>query len=263
MIRDGLEGLYLAMSFLSANKWKRIAGIAVIVLIWQTAALIVSNIYIIPSPAGVLRAFISIAGTYSFYKTVLMTLFRTIIAFAGSLILAAATALLMHTTSLLRPVMGPMVIFLRSMPVISIILIALIWFGADIVPVFIGILIMYPIITINILDGINATDNKLIEMAKLYRLGSMRKIRDIYIPSSLPFVFNGVSHGIGMGFKGIIAAEVLALPALGIGTLMDNARVYIMTDELFAWTFTALAIAYIIERTLRAVERRTVFWRGR
>ncbi|MFO8061589.1 MAG: ABC transporter permease subunit [bacterium] len=251
------------MNFLSADKWKRIAGITVIIVIWQTAALIVSNIYIVPSPAGVMRAFVSIAGTSLFYRVILITIFRTAIAFAVSLILAAVTALLIHSSSLFKPVLGPMIIFLRSMPVISIILIALIWFGADIVPVFIGILIMYPVITINILDGINATDNKLIEMAKLYRLGSMRKITDIYIPSSLPFVFNGVSHGIGMGIKGIIAAEVLALPALGIGTLMDNARVYIMTDRLFAWTFTALIIAYIIEITLRAVENRMVFWRGR
>ena len=47
-----------------------------------------------------------------------------------------------------------------------------------------------------------------------------------------------------------IAAEVLCLPKLAIGTQVSNAKTYLETPALFAWTLTVLFLSFVVEGVL-------------
>ena len=53
-----------------------------------------------------------------------------------------------------------------------------------------------------------------------------------------------------MGWKAGIAAEVLTVPPLSIGKNIFEAKLYLETTELFAWTLTVILLSLVIERIL-------------
>ena len=115
---------------------------------------------------------------------------------------------------------------------------------------FVTFLMVFPIIVQNFIEGMKSIDQDLLEMADIYRIRSWRRIVYLYLPSLAPFLAAGVSNGLGIAWKVIIAAEVLSYPALGIGTQMDTARVYLQTDKVFAWTIVVVLLGLCFDYLL-------------
>ncbi len=80
----------------------------------------------------------------------------------------------------------------------------------------------FPIICTNVIEGIKNIDIKLIEMAKIYKIKKYRIIREIYLPSMVPFLIAAISTSFGIGWKVVIAAEVLSQPKYAIGTSLQT-----------------------------------------
>ncbi|MBR5056466.1 MAG: ABC transporter permease subunit, partial [Bacteroidales bacterium] len=157
--------------------------------------------------------------------------------------------------------MRPWVVIMRSTPVVAFILLALIWFKNDSVPVFIGILTMFPMIYINIVDGIRSVDGKTVEMARFYGIDRPRMVREVYLPAIAPFVVSGISSAVGIGWRAIVVGEVLSQPRYGIGTVMHSAQTFLQVEILIAWTFVAIIIGALFEWLIRLVERRIIKWK--
>jgi NitT/TauT family transport system permease protein len=189
------------------------------------------------------------------------TLFR---GFTGFL-LALIGAFIVGIPSGLKPGIEagfrPILVTIRSTPVVAIILLALIWFRAEQVPVFIGFLTMFPILSINITQGIRETDPSFIQMANLYHIRRIRILTDIYWPSILPYLFSGLSTAVGFGWRSVIIGEVLSQPRYGIGAMMQDAQSYLLVSEVIAWTLIAILVSSIFEWIIRAVEERSIKWK--
>jgi NitT/TauT family transport system permease protein len=147
----------------------------------------------------------------------------------------------------------PFIVLIRSTPVISIIIIALIWFKSDYAPVFTGFLMCFPVVWSNVVQGIKNTDHHLIEMSKIYRVKPMQIIRTVYIPSAKPFIAAGLTSSLGLAWKVIAAAEVLSLPRYAIGSKLHDSKIYLESDRLIAWTLLIIIISYLFELVLARV----------
>ena len=75
-------------------------------------------------------------------------------------------------------------------------------------------------------------------------------LRRITVPSVLPHFSAALRSALGMGWKAGIAAEVLTVPARSIGKNIFEAKLYLETTELFAWTLAVIVLSLIIERIL-------------
>jgi NitT/TauT family transport system permease protein len=143
----------------------------------------------------------------------------------------------------------------------SIILLALIWFGSELVPVFVVFLIAFPIMAINVIEGVKNIDVKLLEMAKVYNIRFVKRAKDIYFPSILPYMIAGTSNALGIGWKVAISAEVLSHPAFGVGTELYEAKIFLETGMVFAWTLVAIIVGFMLEKLLRILERKLQPWK--
>lgn len=81
----------------------------------------------------------------------------------------------------------------------------------------------------------------------------LKKIKLVYIPSLLPYLSSALSTGIGLAWKSGIAAEVIGISRSSIGNHLNQAKIYLQTPELFAWTITVIIISLIFEGAVRAV----------
>ena len=239
-----------------SNHKNRIVGILIWLILWQAAYLIVNKDIYIPSPTSVAASIGSLITAADFYKVVFFTTGRVMISFLISAFLGVTIGYICGISRRAYEIFEPLVIFIRSTPIISIIIIAIIWFNSSYVPIFTGLLMCFPIIWSNMVEGIRNTDKKLLEMCKLYNVGKYEIFRRVYLKSSLPYLAAGFSSALGIGWKVIAAAEALSLPKYGIGTNLFNSKIYLKVPELLAWTVIIIFLSYIFEIFIKKIFKR-------
>lgn len=218
--------------------------------VWQLAAAAVGQELLLPGPAAVGRRLLELAAGAVFWQTALASLLRI---FGGLLLGVALGALLAGLTAwvpLLDWVLTPAVKVVRATPVASFILLVYLWVERGRVPGLISALMVLPVVWGNVTRGIAETDPQLLELARAYGFGRGRTLRRIYIPSVLPYFASGCRTALGLAWKAGVAAEVLCLPKLAIGTQVSNAKTYLETPALFAWTLTVLFLSFVLEGVL-------------
>jgi len=123
-----------------------------------------------------------------------------------------------------------------------------VWFSSKTLSVLIAFLMVLPIIYSGVLTGISTCDRQLTEMARVFRLSNARSIRYIYLPQVIPFFRSGCGSALGLCWKAGIAAEVIGMPVGSIGEKLQQAKVYLDTPDLFAWTLVIVLVSLLFER---------------
>lgn len=229
---------------------------------WQLFAFLVDrhvqsrgNELLLPYPATVLSALIRLAGTSAFWGTVLATLGRIL----AGMVLGTALGGLLAALTFLSPwadrLLSPAIRVIRATPVVSFILLILLWTGRDRVPVVIAALMVLPVVWGNLSRGLGETDPQLLELARAYRFSPLKTVKLIYLPSLRPYFLSAVTTSMGLAWKSGVAAEVLCLPRPSIGTQIYNSKLYLEVPDLFAWTVVVVALSLMLEKLLRALLR--------
>jgi NitT/TauT family transport system permease protein len=244
------------------NRIIAFVAVALLLLAWYLGARAAGNDFILPGPGRVVTQMGKLLLLPDFYFNLLVTILRGFLGFVISLLLASLMGFAAGIWPAFRHAVFPLLTALRSTPVISFILLALIWVGSDRVPVFIAFLTMFPILCTSILDGIKNTDRELITMAKSFRVPQTRVFSGIFLPSIAPFFFSGLTSAMGFGWRAIIIGEVLSQPVLGIGSRMKDAQNYLQVSTLIAWTIFAILISSLFELLARSLEKKVLHWKN-
>ncbi|TVR29817.1 MAG: ATP-binding cassette domain-containing protein [Spirochaetaceae bacterium] len=228
---------------------------------WWIGAAAVGREILLPSPARVLRALLALVLLPHFASTVIASLTRWLAGFLLALTLSVLSGTVCSRREWAAGMLRPLVVVVRSVPVIAVILLALIWLPVDSVPVFISLLVSFPLLHQGVLDGLRSVDPDLVDMGRLFHVPVSRRVRHIHIPGSLPVVLSALTGAVGMSWKAVIAAEVLSQPVFGIGTDLHVAKLYLETPEVIAWTVVAVLLAAAGDGLVWAVDRRVNAWR--
>ena len=129
-------------------------------------------------------------------------------------------------------------------------ILVLIWLDRDFVPVLICALMGLPVVWNSVTAGIRVTDPQLLEMAQVFRLTRWQTLKRIYVPSVMPFFRTACSSALGLGWKAGIAAEVLTVPRSSIGRMISESKLYLLTEELFAWTLMVIVLSLLLQKLL-------------
>lgn len=250
----------MKISFTGKN-YISLASVICMLIVWKILSLHFDSDFVLPSPEKTLITTLTLFGDGRFLGIVGTTVARGLIGFIISVVLGLGTGILTGLNPCADAFLRPVLVTIRSIPVISIILLALIWFNPGSVPVFIGMLTMFPFITTNVSDGIRSIDRELVVMATFYKVRRERIVRELYIPAIMPFIVSGASSALGIGWRAIIIGEVLSQPLYGIGTMMQNAQTFLNIDAVIAWTIVAVLISYGFEKIIRWIESRFITWR--
>ena len=242
----------------------RLLAVAFWLVAWQLVAWVVDARIILVGPLEVLCRLVELVGTGEFWASVVTSLSRIGAGFIGGVAsgvaLAAAASRLPVVRALLAPVMGA----LKAVPVASFVILVLLWVSSSNLSVVIAWIMALPIVYTNVCEGIAQTDAGLLEMADVFGLTGLDRVRLVYLARVLPYFRAAVSLALGLSWKAGIAAEVIGLPDLTIGEHLYDAKVYLDTPSLFAWTVAIVAVSVVltaaVDRMLDAGLRR---WEAR
>jgi NitT/TauT family transport system permease protein len=222
--------------------------------LWKVLSLVIGRSIILPSPEEVLIQTIVFLGRPESWKMIAASTIRGMSGFFISLILGIVTGFFSGKSRFFQWFTDPFLISIRSIPVLSLILLAIIWFPTEIVPVFICFLVVYPVVASGVAAGVRQVDTELLEMAFVYNKSSYTILKEITLPSILPYLFNGISTGLGLTWKSVVAAEILSMPREGLGTAMQTAQLQLDTDQLFSWTLIVVLLAGLSEFLVQRLE---------
>lgn len=238
------------------NVWLGIAALVGATAIWHVAAVKVGLPVILPTPYAVFSQLAEMIRGLAFWHHLGATLLRGITGFAISLGIGLVVGLAAGIFPALDALFRPIIVVLRSTPSMAFIVLALIWFKGDWVTIFVIFLVVFPMITQNVIEGIRNINGELLEMVTVFRLSQWRRLTALYLPSVASYLAAGVAAGLGITWKVLIAAEVLAYPRMGIGTQMDTARTYLETDKVFAWSLVVIGIGLCFDYAVGFIGRR-------
>ncbi len=242
---------------LNKKTLEKVLAVAVALLIWQAAAMLLSADFLLASPLQVARRLIKLLLApktygilwYSFYHITAGFLLGS----AVGVLLAVAAA----RKSFIESLLWPLMITVKTVPVVSFIILSYIIMSARTLPVFISFLIVLPVIYNNVLTGIKSTPKKQTEMAAVFSLSQRKRLLYIWMPQVKPFLISGCRSAVGLAFKSGIAAEVIAIVAGSIGEQLYSGKLYFESDALLGWTLLIVLISVAVERLFMLILTRT------
>lgn len=249
----------------SADKAKKRLSLWAVIfwlLVWEIAARWVANPIFLASPLEALRRLSQLVLEAAFWQSVLFSLGHIMLGFVLSALLGVVLAALSYRFRLVRELLSPVAAAVKAVPVASFVILVLLWLPSRQLSIVISVLIAFPVIYSNVLTGLDSTDPKLIEMARVFRVPFWKQLRAIYLHEVLPFLHTGLSIAIGLCWKSGIAAEVIGVPKGSIGEKLYQSKIYLETADLFCWTLVIVLLSIGCEKLLKwglkRVERRAL-----
>ncbi len=239
--------------------WQRALAYLFWLAVWQAASVAIGQELFLVSPFAVIKTLLSLSKSAEFWGAVGFSLLRITTGFLLAILLGVGFAVLSARFQWVELLLYPLTAVINCTPVVSFIILALIWISSSNLSAFISFLMVFPIIYQNTLQGILHVDHKLLEMARVFRVGAWRRVLYIYLPDVMPFFVSACSVALGMCWKAGVAAEVIGLPSGSIGEKLYQAKIYLNTGEVFAWTVVIIVISILFEKLfltgLRALQR--------
>lgn len=236
---------------------KKIFNFALALAFWLGLWLFISKKVgielLVPSPMRVAVTLKELLSQKYFYDTCVRSFLRIMCGYILGVLAGGILGTLISFSSVLNSIFKPFLTAVKTTPVVSFIILALIWIERDGVPVFITFLMVMPIVAAGILTGISSADKNLLEMANVYKFSFSKKLKYIYLPSAVPSFTSACETAIGLGWKAGIAAEVICMSNNTIGKALKNSQIYMETSELFAWTAVVIVISLILEKLFVAL----------
>ena len=227
-------------------------------LVWEGASLALAattggRMLLLASPVQALGRLLALAGTAAFWQAVAFSSLRILGGFLLACALAAVLAPLAARFQWVRDLLSPLVAVVKAVPVVSFIILALIFFSSENLSLLISALMVFPPVYLNVLEGIGHTDRQLLEMARVFRVPALRGIRYVYLPQVLPYFRSACGSALGLCWKSGIAAEVIGMPDGSIGEQLQQAKIYLNTPDLFAWTLVIVLVSLVFEKVFLAL----------
>ena len=211
-------------------------AVAVWLIVWEVAARLLNKEIFLVSPIKAVSRFAELAITGNFWFSVLGSFGRIAVGFllavAAGVILAALSAKYKRV----RELFGPVMLAIRTVPIASFIILALICFSSKYLAILISFMIVLPTIYENVFTGIEETDKSILEMGKAFNVSGSKIRRYIYWPEVYPYFRSACKTAVGMAWKAGVAAEVIGAPKGSIGAMLHQAKIYLETADLLAWT---------------------------
>ncbi len=245
------------------SNFKRISlkagSIFIWILLWHIGAAFANQklLFKIPLPLDTLKEFINCMCLPQFWSAVGSSLIHILSGFIIAVILGLVCGMLSGNSTVFKTLTAPISRLIRSVPVAAFIILAWLWIPSSVIPSFISFLMVFPIIWLQVETGLLSVDNRLVEMASVMGMNKSGIIKNIKIPTVLPFLRESVITGLGFAWKSGVAAEVICNPTGSIGAMLSNAKSNLEYSRVFAVVLTIVILSLILENIIK------FFWRKR
>lgn len=216
-------------------------------VVWEVVDRILNNGLVLSGPIDTIVALYNQVQQSDFWLTCGVSFGKIVVGFLMSFVIGFLLAFLAHRVQFIKELLAPIMSLLKTVPMVSFVIMLLIWVGNQALTIYLSFLIVLPLIYTNTLAGLESVDPQMLEMAKIYHLSWWKKFWYIERPAFMPYVISSAKVSIGMSWKSGIMAEVIGTPRPSIGRELYQAKSFLQTADLFAWTVVVIILSLIFE----------------
>ncbi len=224
------------------NKLAIGGSVLLLLLFWELGAQALDAQVILPTPGATAVSFWSIVNSKLFAVNIRATVSRALQSFLIITASGMALGMLAGYSPIIHSILKPLLVVFKATPVMSVILLAFIWFSSGTVPLFSAFLMGFPVMFIQVERGVRQISPRLSEMTRMYGFTRWMRLTHLVVPSLMPSIITGAKSSLSMVWKVVIAAEVLTVPRYGIGSRMQLSQVNLETASVLAWTLIAVLL---------------------
>jgi sulfonate transport system permease protein len=241
---------------------RRVVGPVAVVVLWHVlSATGTLDERTLAAPLDVVRAGWDLTASGELPRHLLTSLQRVGTGLAFGVSVGLVLALLTGFSRLLDDLIDPVVQVGRSIPVLGLLPLVILWFGIGEQPkiLLVAVGTAFPIY-INTHAAIRGVDAKLVEAGRTVGLGRLGLVGDVVLPGALPGFLVGLRFAVtGAWLIMIIAEQINARE--GIGFLMNEARAWYRTDIIVVGLVVYAVLGLLTDALIRGLERRLLAWR--
>lgn len=237
------------------------AGIAVLLLILELLPRLgIVNANYLPPVSSMFSALGSAVVTGGFWASVGTTVWTWGIGLGISLVAGIGLGMLLGTVTWLREFTSSTVEFLRPVPSVALIPVAVLLLGTGMTSTL--LLVIYASfwqVLVQVMAGVQDVDPVVSDTARSYRFRALTRIRTVVWPTTLPFAMTGLRLAASVALVLTVTGELL-ISGDGIGGQVASARESGAVAPMYAYVIVAGVLGVIVNLLARFFERRTLAW---
>lgn len=238
----------------------RFAALVFWIAVWLFAAHYIGSDLLLPAPWKVVRELFVLVQTSAFWQAIAYTGIKILTGFFSAVGVGCLLAALSGACKYIKILVYPLMAAMKSVPVASFVILALFWLDSASLSVFIAFVMVLPVIYINVLAGIDACDEKILEAARVFRVSTPAKAAFVYLPQVFPYLRSGLAVSLGLCWKAGVAAELIGIPRGSVGEQLYFSKIYFQTADLIAWTVVILLLSVCFEKLFLWLLDRIFAW---
>ncbi|MGJ3507132.1 ABC transporter permease [Enemella sp. A6] len=214
----------------------------------------------LPRFSSMMAALGELVTTGEFWQALFATLRGWAIGLGIASIAGLALGFIIGVIEPLRAATSLVIEFLRPIPSVALIPIAILIFGTDMRSTL--MLVIYSAfwqVLVQAIYGIKDVDPVAIETSRSYRFSLIRHVRMVLLPSGLPYVITGFRLAAGVALILEITGELI-IGSPGIGRMIVLANSANRVAEVYGLVIVAALMGVVVNVVLRAAERRVLRW---
>lgn len=239
-----------------------VVGVGGFLLIWTLLSEFVFGEYRLPPPLEIAQEMWTIVRSGEFVRHFVPTIVRLGYGFGLALLIGFPVGYLMGTSRYWRAFFHDMVMVAGSIPGITYAVMALVIVGISILGPVVSVgLVSMPYVAINVAEGLDSVDRRLVQMSDAFGRPRSAVVRHVLVPSVTPFAFAGVRLSFALAWKVEQLTEVFGSSS-GVGFMIRKEFEDFSIPGTLAWVLLFIVFMILIERfVLVRLERYLFRWR--
>jgi ABC-type nitrate/sulfonate/bicarbonate transport system permease component len=228
-----------------------VLGFVSLVVIWHVAAVFVVGSVLFPPPVVVYRKAIVLIRNGVLFEHLSASIQRILAGFLAGSLLGIPIGLVMGSFRPARKVLEPYTEFLRFIPSVAMITVAVIWFGiGEASKIFLIIYTTVFIVILNTAAGVSAIAPNKIRAAEALGATRAQIFCHVALPATVPYILTGMRLAMANSFTTIVAAELIAANE-GLGKMLWDGRMFMLVDDIFVSLVTLGLLGFVVDRMFR------------
>jgi ABC-type nitrate/sulfonate/bicarbonate transport system permease component len=242
--------------------WLGWSAFALALLFWEIAARANTALELyFPPVSQILAAIWQLIGSAPIYFHTATTLRRFFLGYLVAALLAVSLGALLGYFRLLHSYLETVIEFLRPMPSVAIIPVAILALGiGDGMIIAVTIYASLWPILINTIDGVRHIETTLIDTARTFGLGRREILWRVILPAASPYIVTGLRIGLSIALILVTTAEMIA-GSKGLGFFILDEERSMNSRNMYAGVIIVSLLGYLLNRLFLALEGRALGWR--
>ena len=221
-------------------------GIVLIGVVIQAAGAMKGDALVFPGVDEIMRAFFRLITAEKTYALIWTTMKHLIAAMAVSAVIGVALGMAMGMLPFLRKLLQPMMILLRSLPMVILIVIIMVVADYAHVPVLASSIVLVPMIAEAACEGCLRIDKEFIDVYRMNANFNVRVLFQVYLPLMAGYLRQAWGNAAGMGVKLAVSTEYLVQTKNSLGKAVHTSGYFNEYQDIYAYALVMILLVLVV-----------------